>query len=68
MGDNQQCHNYTIKQDEDCELPGNPDSLFKLRLALITTDDDALHISSHSEVTTVFIDDTAEPECCKLLY
>ena len=42
------------------------DTLFKVELAVITTNDQTIHISSGREVATVFIDDSAEPECCKL--
>ena len=66
VGDERKCHNYTINDDNICEL-GAMETIFKIRLALIETDDPGLEVNLSRAVTTVSIDDRREPECCKPL-
>ena len=42
-------------------------SHFAVRVVLITTNDTELQIESDFSVATVTIDDSTEPECCKLI-
>ena len=63
VGQPKVCHNYTIKNDEACELGANA-TQFKLRLSLSSTD--RLRINSSLSETMVTIDDSQEPECCKI--
>ena len=57
------CHNYSITNDDTCELGANA-TQFKLQLSLSSTD--RLHINSSLSETMVTIDDSQEPECCKI--
>ena len=57
------CHNYSITNDEMCELGANA-TQFKLQLSLSSTD--KLRINSSLSETMVTIDDSQEPECCKI--
>ena len=60
IGQAEVCHNYSITNDEMCELA----TQFKLRLSLSSTDN--LRINSSLSETMVTIDDSQEPECCKI--
>ena len=60
IGQAEVCHNYSITNDEMCELA----TRFKLRLSLSSTDN--LRINSSLSETMVTIDDSQEPECCKI--
>ena len=62
IGQAEVCHNYSITNDETCELGANA-TQFKLRLSLSSTD--RLGIKSSLSETMVTIDDSEEPECCK---
>ena len=42
-------------------------SYFAVRVALITTEPAILQIDSNFAAATVTIDDSTEPECCKLI-
>ena len=64
MFDEMKCHNYTIIDDDDCEL-GLMETMLKLRLAVTSTSVLGLEINSSNAVTTVTIDDRGEPECCE---
>ena len=57
------CHNYTILTDNVCELMENT-TQFEVRLSVTSTD--RLDINSSLSRATVSIDDSREPECCKL--
>ena len=57
------CHNYSITNDDMCELGANA-TQFKLQLSLSSTD--RLGINSSLSQTMVTIDDSQEPECCKI--
>ena len=63
VGQAEVCHNYTITNDETCELGANA-TQFKLQLSLSLTD--RLGINSSLSETMVTIDDSQEPECCKI--
>ena len=62
VGSRRECHNYTIAQDEMCELEENT-TLVELRLGLSSTT--GLNINSSLSNATVVIDDQMEPECCE---
>ena len=62
VGQSEVCHNYSIANDEKCELGANA-TQFKLHLSLSSTD--KLHINPSLSETMVTIDDSQEPECCK---
>ena len=57
------CHDYTILTDNVCELMENT-TQFEVRLSVTSTD--RLDINSSLSRATVSIDDSREPECCKL--
>ena len=59
------CYNYTIFDDDACEVQSS--EIFKLRLALITTNDSHLQIHDDFSIASAWIDDTNEPECCKFI-
>ena len=63
IGQAEVCHNYNITNDEMCELGANA-TQFKLQLSLSSTD--KLGINSSLSETMVTIDDSQEPECCKI--
>ena len=63
VGDQRKCHNYSINQDDTCEL-GEMETIFKLSLTLVATDS-GIELNTSRAVTTVVIDDSDEPECCK---
>ena len=63
VGDQSKCHNYTIIDDVTCEL-GEMETIFKLSLTLVATDS-GTELNTSRAVTTVVIDDSDEPECCK---
>ena len=58
------CHIYNIMQDIECELEGKQ-TYFTLELGLRSTV--RLSIDPVRSTATVTIDDSREPECCKLL-
>ena len=62
VGQSEVCHNYTITNDDTCELGANA-TQFKLHLSLSSTD--KLRINSSLSETVVTVDDSQEPECCK---
>ena len=61
VGDQSKCHNYTIIDDVTCEL-GEMETIFSL--TLVATDS-GIELNTSRAVTTVVIDDSDEPECCK---
>ena len=63
FGQSEVCHNYRITNDETCEVDANA-TQFKLQLSLSSTD--RLRINSSLSETMVTIDDSQEPECCKI--
>ena len=63
VGQAKMCHNYSITNNEMCELGANA-TQFKLQLSLSSTD--KLRINSSLSETMVTIDDSQEPECCKI--
>ena len=60
-----ECHNYSIKNDDVCEI-GMFQQQFQIRLAVISTGRIPLRIDSERFLTTIIIDDSSEMECCKL--
>ena len=58
----QQCHNYSIKNDQNCQL----EKQFKISLSLLTSNDTKIHLDPRSSTTTIVIDDRRDEECCKL--
>ena len=64
-GKNIMCYNYSITDDEDCELGEMVETVFKVRLALLTFD---IGLHSGYDTATIVIDDRDEPECCKLVF
>ena len=61
IGDSIHCHNYSIADDDDCELNEN-ETQFRLRLSLFNN---GIQIQRNLSVARVVIDDSEEPECCK---
>ena len=57
------CHQYTIKQDDECEVEEQP-THFVLLLGLTSTD--RLRLDPSSSSLRITIDDSREPECCKM--
>ena len=64
VGQAEVCHNYSITNDEMCELGANA-TQFKLQLTLSSTDN--LRINSSLSETMLTIDDSQEPECYKIV-
>ena len=62
VGQSEECYNYNITDDQNCELHERT-THFKLRLSLSSTTN--LRIDSFSSEAIVTIDDSNEPECCK---
>ena len=62
VGQAKVCHNYSITNDETCELGANA-TQFKLHFSLSSTD--KLRINSSLSETVFTIDDSQKPECCK---
>ena len=65
INDKSQCYQYTVFDDDICEVQAS--EIFKLRLALIATNDSHLQIHDDFSVASAWIDDTYEPECCKFI-
>ena len=63
--DEMKCHNYSIYNDNECEL--DQKEFFSIRLALVSTNGQSIHIHPDRGVANVTIDDSGEPECCELL-
>ena len=63
INDKRKCYKYNISDDDVCELQRI--EIFQIRLALINTTDSHLQIHSNYSLTSAWIDDTEEPECCK---
>ena len=59
-----ECHNYSIKNDDTCEL-GKRQQQFQVRLAIVAIGKIPLRIDSEHFLATIVIDDTSEMECCK---
>ena len=57
-------HNYTIKQDNECELRENP-THFILRLSLSLTM--GINIDPQFSTARIIIDDSNETECCEFM-
>ena len=57
-----QCHNYSINNDEVCELGAQ----FGVRLSLLTANDTELRLDPYTQEAVISIDESREPECCKL--
>ena len=57
-----QCHNYSINNDDACELRAQ----FGVRLSLLTANDAELRLDPDTQEAVIFIDESREPECCKL--
>ena len=64
VNDSKRCYSYNITDDSICEL-GMSATSFKVHLIYFSSDDETVLIKSGSDVATVNIDDTNEPECCK---
>ena len=62
--DSRKCHNYSITDDNVCEL-NTKRSLFTVALSIISTMGTQVQLYSNLLNTTIFIDDSEEPECCK---
>ena len=63
INDKNHCYKYTVFDDDACEVQSS--EIFKLRLALIATNDSHLQIHDDFSVASAWVDDTNEPECCK---
>ncbi|CAI8054130.1 Putative insulin-like peptide receptor [Geodia barretti] len=62
IGASVECHNYSIKDDNMCEL-GIPQQGFQIRLAIIATGKIPIRIDLKRSLATIVIDDTSEMEC-----
>lgn len=58
------CHNYSIRDDEQCEI-GDLETHFKVRLTF-SSNDTKVAVDPSRSIATIVIDDRAEPECCRL--
>jgi hypothetical protein len=65
INDARQCYKYNVTDDNICEK--QTIEIFQVRLTLITTNDSHLQIHSKYSLTSAWIDDTEEPECCKFI-
>ena len=61
IGESMHCHNYSIADDEVCELNENK-TQFGLCLSLFNN---GIQIQDNLSVARVVIDDSEKPECCK---
>ena len=68
VNENRKCHNYTINDDSNCELDNMTEPAFRLRLALLSTNEQTIYIHSDRSKTNIFIDDSKEPECREFLH
>jgi hypothetical protein len=67
IGASVECHYYSIKDDNMCEL-GIPQQGFQISLAIIATGKIPIRIDLKRSFASIVIDDTSEMECCKLVY
>ena len=65
MNDTRQCYKYDVSDDDICEIPIT--EIFQVHLTLITNSSQFLQIHSKYSLTSAWIDDTEEPECCKFM-
>ena len=65
INDKRQCYKYNISDDDVCEV--EKIEIFQIRLTLFSTTDSHLQIDSNYSLTSAWIDDTDEPECCKFI-
>ena len=63
-GQLQQCHNYSIVNDQNCQL----EKQFKISLSLLSSNDTKIRLDPRSSTTTIVIDDRRDKECCKLSF
>ena len=63
-GQLQQCHNYSIVNDQNCQL----EKQFKISLSLLSSNDTKIRLDPSSSTTTIVIDDRRDEECCKLTF
>ena len=61
-GELQQCQNYSIVNDQNCQL----ERQFEIRFSLLSSNDTNIHLDPSSSTTTIVIDDRRDEECCKL--
>ena len=64
MGSHSRFFNYTIIDDDVCELDENA-SYFEIRLSILSTADNGLILNSNLSVAGVTIDDSTDEECCE---
>ena len=64
-GELQQCHVYSIVNDQNCQLD---EKQFKIRLSLLSSNDTKIRLDPSSSITTIVIDDRKDEECCKLSF
>ena len=60
----QQCHSYSIKNDQTCQQ----ERQFEVRLSLLSSNDTKIRLDPSSSTTTIVIDDRRDEECCKLSF
>ena len=60
-GETRMCYNYSIEDDQVCELE-DLTTIFQVQMGLLTSDS-GIHIGER--VATIIIEDTDEPECCE---
>ena len=58
--DTKKCHNYSFENNDICESM----RVFTVGLSFITMMGSRTQLNSQLSRTTVFIDDSREPECC----
>ena len=63
-GELQQCHYYSIVNDQKCQL----EKKFKISLSLLSSNDTKIGLDPSSSITTIVIDDRRDEECCKLSF
>ena len=59
------CHNYSIRDDQQCELEAL-ETQFKVRFSLLASNNTKLRVDLALSTATIVIDDSKEPECCEL--
>ena len=63
-GELQHCYNYSIVNDQNCQL----EKQFKISLSLLSSNDIKIRLDPRSSTTTIVIDDRRDKECCKLSF
>lgn len=69
VNDTHKCYYYNITDDDVCELQMRARTeVFKVLLTLVATSDFPPKVTSSHSVANVYINDSAEPECCESWY